>query len=74
MGSDKHYPEERPVHRVTIDGFWIDRFPVTNERFERFVTETGHRTFAEIPPNPKDYPGALPDMKRDWKVIYPELR
>jgi len=61
MGSDKHYPEERPVHRVTVDGFWIDRFPVTNERFERFVTATGHRTFAEIPPNPKDYPGALPD-------------
>ena len=54
MGSDKHYPEERPVHRVTVDGFWIDRFPVTNERFEQFVTETGHRTFAEIPPNPKD--------------------
>ena len=25
MGSDKHYPEERPVHRVTVDGFWIDR-------------------------------------------------
>ena len=37
MGSDKHYPEERPVHRVSVDGFWIDRFPVTNERFARFV-------------------------------------
>ena len=33
MGSDKHYPEERPVHGVTVDGFWMDRFPVTNERF-----------------------------------------
>src|SRR5262245_14034151 len=31
MGSDKHYPEERPVHRVNVDGFWMDRFPVTNE-------------------------------------------
>ena len=25
MGSDRHYPEEAPVHRVTVDGFWIDR-------------------------------------------------
>ena len=30
MGSDKHYPEEAPAHRVTVDGFWIDRTPVTN--------------------------------------------
>ena len=27
MGSDKHYPEERPAHRVSVDGFWIDRIP-----------------------------------------------
>jgi formylglycine-generating enzyme required for sulfatase activity len=47
MGSDKHYPEERPSHRVTVDGFWIDREPVTNERFARFVEATGHVTFAE---------------------------
>ena len=25
MGSDKHYPEEAPAHRVTVDGFWMDR-------------------------------------------------
>ena len=61
MGSDKHYPEERPVHRVTVDGFWMDRHPVTNERFARFVDETGHVTFAEIPPDPAQYPGALPE-------------
>ena len=58
MGSEKHYPEERPVHQVTVDGFWIDRYPVTNERFARFVADTGHVTFAEIPPDPADYPGA----------------
>src|SRR5688572_21597432 len=62
MGSEKHYPEERPVHRVTVDGFWMDKFPVTNERLRRFVEATGHISFAEIPPNPADYPGALPEM------------
>ena len=62
MGSDDHYPEERPVHRVTVDGFWMDRYPVTNERFRRFVEETGHVTCAEKPPDPADYPGALPHM------------
>ena len=48
MGSDKHYPEEAPVHRVTVDGFWIDRTPVTNRQFKAFVKATGHVTFAEI--------------------------
>jgi len=70
MGSDKHYPEERPVHRVSVDGFWMDRYPVTNERFARFVAETGHRTFAEIPPDPADYPGALPDMLYAGSLVF----
>jgi formylglycine-generating enzyme required for sulfatase activity len=70
MGSDKHYPEERPVHQVSVDGFWMDRQPVTNERFERFVAETGYVTFAEIPPNPADYPGALPHMLYAGSLVF----
>ena len=62
MGSDRHYPEERPAHVVSVDGFWIDRYPVTNERFARFVEATGHVTFAEKAPDPAQYPGALPEM------------
>jgi hypothetical protein len=62
MGSDRHYPEEAPVHRVTVDGFWMDRTPVTNREFRAFVEATGYVTFAEIAPDPKDYPGALPHM------------
>lgn len=70
MGSDKHYPEERPVHRVTVDGFWMDRYPVTNERFRGFVDATNHVTFAEIPPNPADYPGALPEMLYAGSLVF----
>jgi formylglycine-generating enzyme len=54
MGSDKHYAEEAPVHLVTVDAFWIDRTPVTNREFREFVGATGHVTFAEIVPDPKD--------------------
>ena len=62
MGSDKHYPDEAPAHRVTVNGFWIDRHPVTNRQFKEFVRATKHVTVAEITPDPKDYPGALPHM------------
>src|ERR1700691_3648039 len=70
MGSDKYYPEEAPVHRVTDDGFWIDRTPVTIRQFKEFVKSTGHVTFAEIPPDPKDYPGALPHMLQAGSLVF----
>src|SRR4051812_15395885 len=70
MGSDSHYPEEAPAHRVRVDGFWIDRNPVTNEQFGRFVAETGHRTFAELPPNPVDYPHAIPDLLYPGSLVF----
>ena len=58
MGSEDFNPEERPVHEVTVDGFWIDRYLITNEQFARFVEATGYVTLAERPPNPTDFPGA----------------
>ncbi len=70
MGSDKHYPEEAPAHRVTVGGFWIDRTPVTNRQFKAFVRATGHKTFAEIPPDPKDYPGALPHLLFAGSLVF----
>jgi formylglycine-generating enzyme required for sulfatase activity len=70
MGSDDHYPEEAPAHRVMVDGFWIDRTPVTNRQFKEFVKATGHVTFAEIPPDPKDYPGALPHMLYAGSLVF----
>jgi formylglycine-generating enzyme required for sulfatase activity len=70
MGSDRHYPEEAPVHRVTVDGFWMDRTPVTNRQFRTFVDATGYVTFAEIPPDPKDYPGALPHMLEPGSLVF----
>ena len=70
MGSDRHYPEEAPVHRVTVDGFWIDPTPVTNAQFRKFVEATGYVTWAEIAPDPKDYPGALPHMLKAGGLVF----
>src|SRR5262245_33883383 len=70
MGSDRHYPEEAPVHRVTVDGFWMDRTPVTNAQFRAFVEATGYVTFAEIAPDPKDYPGAQPHMLKAGSLVF----
>jgi formylglycine-generating enzyme required for sulfatase activity len=70
MGSGRHYPEERPVHRVRVDGFWMDRFPVTHERFTRFVDATAFTTFAEVAPAAADYPGALPDMLYAGSLVF----
>jgi len=70
MGSERFYPEEAPVRRVRIDPFRIDATPVTNDQFARFVAETGHVTFAEIAPDPKDYPGMLPGMDRAGSLVF----
>jgi formylglycine-generating enzyme len=70
MGSDDHYPEEAPAHQVTVDGFWIDQYTVTNAQFSRFVEETGYVTSAEKAPNAEDYPGAKPELLVPASVVF----
>ena len=70
MGSDRHYVEEAPAHQVIVDGFWMDMAPVTNRQFAAFVEATGHVTFAEQKPDPRDYPGALPHMLRAGSLVF----
>jgi len=74
MGSDAHYPEEAPAHRVRVDGFFIDPCPVTNRQFAAFVAATGYRTIAERIPNPADYPGALPHMLKPGSLVFRKTR
>lgn len=70
MGSSHFYPEERPVRAVQVDSFYIDEHPVTNAQFAAFVAATGYRTLAEIAPDPKDYPGMLPEMARAGSLVF----
>lgn len=70
MGSDNFYPEESPVHRVAVDGFWMDEQQVTNAEFRRFAQETGYVTLAERPPNPSDYPGIDPTLLVPGSLVF----
>src|ERR1700737_173786 len=70
MGSNQHYPEEAPAHRVTVDGFLIDRYAVTNADFARFVAATGCVTFAERTPRVEDYPGATAELLVPGSVVF----
>src|SRR4051795_2286331 len=74
MGSDDFYPEEAPVRRVEVDGFWIDQRPVTVAQFRRFVKETGYETVAERPLDPELYPGADPARLVPGSLVFRPAR
>ena len=62
MGNANGEADERPVHAVTLDGFWMDATEVTNAQFRRFVDATGYRTIAERTPKREDFVGQIPDV------------
>ena len=70
MGSDRHYPEERPARVAAARGFWMDRAPVTVADFARFVSATGHVTVAERAPDPDLYPGADPALLVAGSIVF----
>ena len=74
MGSDANRPDELPIHEVTLDGFWMDKYEVTNADFAKFVEETGHVTTAEQYGNSilfigSDGPVDLRDVGQWWSVV-----
>jgi formylglycine-generating enzyme required for sulfatase activity len=70
MGSDGGQSDERPVHQVAVDGFWMDCTEVTNAQFGRFVAETRYVTVAERQPDPKDFPGAPPEKLVPGAIVF----
>ncbi len=62
MGTDdpRSMPNERPAHRVLLDGFWMDEHPVTNAEFRKFVEATGYVTIAERKPDWEELKKQLP--------------
>jgi formylglycine-generating enzyme required for sulfatase activity len=61
---------DAPPHRVSVDGFWMDKTEVTNARFARFVAATGYVTVAERAPDPKDFPGVPPEDLKAGSLVF----
>jgi len=70
MGSENFYPEQAPVRRVEVEGFWIDARPVTIGQFRRFVKQTGYVTVAERPLDPALSPDAGPTMLVPGSLVF----
>jgi formylglycine-generating enzyme required for sulfatase activity len=62
--------DSRPVHRVYVDGFWMDTTEVTNEQFAKFVEATRYVTIAERTPRAEDFPGAPPENLVAGAVVF----
>lgn len=62
--------DSRPIHRVYVDAFWMDKNDVTNEEFARFVQATGYKTVAERKPRAEDFPGAPPENLVAGAVVF----
>lgn len=70
MGSTNGAPDEQPQHLVTLNGFWMDEYEVTNEDFARFVKATGYVTVAERKPKAEDFPGAPEEALVPGSVVF----
>ncbi|MGH8290597.1 MAG: formylglycine-generating enzyme family protein [Steroidobacteraceae bacterium] len=70
MGCNEGYADEAPAHRVSVGDFWIDETPVSNAQFAEFIAATGYTTLAETAPDPRNYPGMLPEMAKPASAVF----
>jgi formylglycine-generating enzyme len=63
-------PDTLPVHLVRVNGFWMDKTPVTNAQFSEFVRATGYVTVAERPLDPKEFPGVPADKLVSGSAVF----
>jgi sulfatase modifying factor 1 len=69
-GGREAMTDARPIHRVYVDGFWMDDTDVTNAEFARFVAATGYVTMAERKPRAEDFPGAKPKDLVPGSIVF----
>lgn len=69
-GGPDAMPDARPIHRVYVDGFWMDKTEVTNEQFRKFADAAGYVTIAERTPRAEDFPGAPPENLVAGSIVF----
>jgi formylglycine-generating enzyme len=69
-GGHEAMEDARPIHRVYVDAFWMDRTDVTNAQFGEFVKATGYVTVAERKPRAEDFPGASPEKLVAGSIVF----
>ena len=69
-GGHDSMADARPIHRVAVDGFWMDATEVTNEQFARFVKATGYVTVAETKPTREEFPEAPEENLVAGSVVF----
>ena len=62
--------DAEPIHRVRVDGFWMDKTVVTNEQFAKFVEATGYVTVAERAPTKEEFPTAPAENLVAGSVVF----
>lgn len=73
-GAYDSMDDARPLHKVSLDGFWMDRTEVTNEQFEQFVNATGYVTVAERKPTKEEFPGVAEQDLVPGSVVYSPVK
>jgi formylglycine-generating enzyme len=69
-GGPDAMSDARPICRVYVDGFWMDRTEVTNKQFAKFVAATRYVTVAERTPKAADFPDAPPEKLVAGSVVF----
>jgi formylglycine-generating enzyme len=69
-GGHDAMSDTRPIHRVNVDGFWMDQFEVTNDQFAAFIRATSYVTVAERKPTAAEFPGAPAENLIAGSVVF----
>lgn len=70
MGATNGQPDEIPMHTVELNGFWMDKYEITNQKFDEFVKATEHVTVSEKTPSPADFPGVPPENLKPGSIVF----